>query len=191
MPIDHTTATIYGVCNGVNTVTTLRFMEDVTTLAEKQALAVNVRDNWLPHFKTGCAAAMVFQSIVIQLMNNANDSPYVLPINVVGGGSTLSTQQVAICWRLETGVAGRNGKGRLYVPGIHTGAMNAGIIASATQTSLNAALVTVRGIWCAGGSSPFHLAVLSRVDNVKRAVVDIQYNQLFSTLRSRRLGTGI
>lgn len=190
MPV-HTLATILGVCSGVNTMTSLRFMEDVPNLAAKQTLANAIRDRFMPEFKTGCASAMNWTSIVISRAGDASDSPYPLAVNIVGGGSTLGPHQVAIQWNLFTGVAGRRGKGKLYVPGIQTGAMGLGKIASATRVSLDAVMVTMNARWAAGGSESWHLGVLSRVDDLLRAVVTISYNEIFATLRSRRLGVGI
>lgn len=190
MPV-HTVASIYGLCSGVNTITTLRFMEDATTLANKQALAIAIRDRFLPQFKTPCAAAMNWTTIVISMQGNPSDSPYQLAINVVGGGSNLAPHQVAVQWNLNTGVAGRRGRGRLFVPGIHTGAIGAGKIASATKLSMDADMTTINSRWTQGGSEAYHLGVLSRVDNALRIVVQVGYSEIFATLHSRRLGVGI
>lgn len=187
----HTVGTINGVLAGVNTITKLRFMEVVNTVQERQALAVAIRDRWLADWKTGCAAAMNWQSIVITRHGDENDSPYQLAINVVGGGSTLGVFQACIQYNLQTGQAGRRGRGKLYLPGIQTGAMSGGKLASATKVSIDAMLPTLRGRWLAGGSEAYHLGVFSRLNNAMYAVVDISYNEVFACLRSRKLGVGI
>lgn len=187
----HTRVTISGVCSGVNTVTTLRFMESANTTAEKSALAIAVRDRWLAQWKNGMAAAMNFIGIEVRVIGQSSDVPYNLPINVVGGGSALAPQQLAIQYNLYSGQAGRSGRGRLFAPGLHTGAFSGGKLSTAVTNSLEVDLATLKGRWMAGGTEAYHLGIASRKNTAMYACVEMTYNQIVSTLRTRRLGVGI
>lgn len=186
----HTKVVITGVCVGVTTITTLRFTQLANTPALKQSLAVEIRDQFLPTVKTPCAANMKFIVIVVSVAEDPNDSPHQISTNVVGSG-TLGPQQVAMQINLLTGTAGRRGRGRIYIPGIFTTAINEGNFSSSIQTVYNASMVTLATRYTGAASSGWNMGVLSRVDNVIRPVVQFNYNLVPATLRSRKLGVGV
>jgi hypothetical protein len=183
-------AVIYGTVHGVNTITTLSIVEDAETSAEKQALAIDIRDVFLPDFKIGCASGMQFTSIVIQRRDTPSYSPYVLPIAVVGSGNAGPTQ-VCILWKLDSGTQGKRGKGRLYVPGIANTVFTSNLMDGSRVTSLNAAMVRMNAKYAVGGTGPWHLGIYSRANNSQVGVTQFSFSQLASCLRSRRLGVGI
>jgi hypothetical protein len=186
----HTKAVVTGVCVGVTTMTTLRWTQIANTQALKSALAVEIRDQFLPLVKSPCAANMKFIAIVISVVGDPNDSPHNISTNVVGSG-TLGPQQVALQINFLTGTAGRRGRGKIYVPGIFTTAISEGNFSTSQQTVLNSSMVTLKNRYAVGGSTAWTLGVYSRADDVIRPVVDFTYNLVPSTLRSRKLGVGV
>jgi len=187
----HTIARLYSTFLGVNAINSLHFGQNYNTLAEKQALAIAIRDRFLPGFKTGTSSSLNFFAIEIANVSEANDTPYTLATNVVGGMSGTLPLQCAIMWKLSTGQAGRRGRGRLFVPCIGSPANSGGQIASATALSLNAEMTTANQRWAVGGSEVSPICVYSRKDDTCYPVVQFSFNLTISTLRSRRLGTGI
>lgn len=193
MPVNHAVAILQGACNGVNMITTLRFMGTYASLAEKQAQALAVRDSFLNGFKVASTSAMIWTAITCRNFGDENDAPYILPILVAGqGGSTSAPQQLAILIHLQTGQAGRNGRGRLFIPGLSTSVFANGILGGAAASQMPVVIGNWNSRWGGGGGDGLNqMAVYSRVNNAIYAVTSFSYNTTISTLRSRRLGTGI
>jgi hypothetical protein len=183
-------AVINGICVGITTVTTVRWANTAVSLADKQALANEIRDFFIPNFMIGCSASMNFVSIFITDDDNTGDSPYVLPINKVGSG-TQGPTQVAVQLNLLSGVAGRRGRGRLFVPGIRDVSFPGSQLSSSLLLTGQNQINILKGRYCGNASTPWFLGVHSRKDNLTRPVVDITLNNLPSALRSRKVNVGI
>lgn len=58
------------------------------------------------------------------------------PLSEAGSGTSTCPNQVAVCVTLETGLAGRRNRGRVYLPATHPGTLVAGQLGSATVTAV-------------------------------------------------------
>lgn len=155
----------------------------------------NILSDWLLFIRQLQNNNFQWTQISVQLgVSEVNPGvPLVFDIsNQLGGLSGKPAPSfVAGILSLRTGFAGRSGRGRIYLPGIHDDSIaNGQLEAGALQAFVNNCN-TLKLRWCSGGSKPVRLVVWSRNrDDGPREVVNILPRQVFGIQRRRNIGVG-
>lgn len=132
------TGTHYGSITCQNVVT---FKNQDGTLTEAQA-AAELRDNWCTLLAAGQTTQFGWRNISVKNVDNAL-SPYNLPVVVNGVDASDASSAVPVItqkFRIHTPVAGRAGRGRIYLPGYRQAYWNQGILTATGITNMTVRL---------------------------------------------------
>lgn len=119
----------------------------------------------------------------IDVNGNHTGAANTTPATGTGGAATgilPMAVQGLVQWRTGTYINNREVRGRTFIPGLTTGALSSGALASASQTTINSAASTLIG------NATAHISVWDRTHSGVATVVSGAAWSQFAVLRSRR-----
>jgi hypothetical protein len=171
------------------------FLEQVDGLPDDpMACAVEVRDHWCVLWKgLFSISEFLWTNIRVHRAQEPGVSPTNLPVNIVGGGLSLSNgvSFATYCIKKTTNTAGRKGRGRLYMGRLSPSNLGAnGILTTAALSALNGIAATVFARYGITGNGPYRLIVYSDADPVAKQVTSLQFDVVPRVQRRRNFGVG-
>src|ERR1051325_8123007 len=90
--------------------------------AQMQVLALEMNDSWIQKVRGVITQDVTFTNVNVRLLGS-QFAPFDQTYNISGSGSARNTQLPFACYiiRLRTALIGRNGHGRVYIPGVLNG----------------------------------------------------------------------
>lgn len=141
--------TVVGVIAGQTTNNVMHFRSVDTTPDMIAALGPLVRDWFVDNpMRLNCDGHMSWSKVHVNPLESS-----VLPYDIsfsmvgVGGPSTNFLPFVTAVFQLQTGVAGRRGRGRIYAPGFGQGQFNNGLWDDSAMVRLNAVAAALQAFW--------------------------------------------
>lgn len=97
---------------------------------DEAQLAAHIRDNWITHYKVMMVNDVQFFNVNVRSVGQGQNLSFDLPV-AVNGQQTPEPQRAPFAsWviLLNTGLAGRKFRGRIYAPGMRQGDFQLGVI---------------------------------------------------------------
>lgn len=187
--------TISGLMFGQMHQNVLHFQQVEGGGTDPQFQAFRIRDVWLPQIRTLHTASLNYNSIVIQNLDLPANAPTTVPINIVGSIAASSDMLpfAAMVVLLQTGRAGRRGRGRFYVGSLPTVAFTNGLLTAARISGFE----TMRGVLEPAFVGPGATAGMKLVVHGKgpgaeiNPVVRMAARAVVGVQRRRNIGIGI
>ena len=160
------------------------------------AVCIEIRDNWLQQIKTNQSNIIHWLDVACQTLGSAA-SPTHLAIDVQGADSVAANQSLSfVCWKLQinTGVAGRSGRGRIYVSGLRNTHFTSGAVGSTGLTALATPVANLNARYKSGGSGPLVIGVMPRGSTVSadfKSCTSLTIASIAGVQRRRNIGVGI
>lgn len=160
------------------------------------AVATELRDNWCTLLAAGQTTQFGWRNITVDRVGSGL-APYNLPIAVNGlDGSDASAAVPVITqkFRIHTGVAGRKGRGRIYLPGYRQAYWVQGQLTATGITNMTIRLNAITARYVGGArTSQLGLGICKR-GNDSTAYIPADFLSLSLTpgvQRRRNVGVGI
>lgn len=154
-----------------------------------------VDTHWVTNVLPCSSASLNYTNIEVRTVAIATPpSPFNKSINRVGAVTQTApdTPLLSMLIRLQTAIAGRHGRGRVYLAGAPGGAMTAGNWSATTITARNINLAAILAALGSGGTQPIILHVCPRGDeSAGVAVTALTLRTSVSVQRRRNYGVGI
>lgn len=151
--------------------------------------------NWIGPLKTQQDDNGIYTSIGVRNIDDMTSSPYVRTIAIQGGADHGDQQVPYMCMvlKLRTAIAGRRGRGRVYVAGLATAHTANGVLSSGGLALWEnpLCLPAIRNAYLAGGSSDLGLVVYHRDTRDHSFVTEILPRSVPGVQRRRNIGVGI
>lgn len=157
--------------------------EDATTAAAAVSATGAFWNTVKALINTSVSYATLAQVDFISVTGSHTGAANTTPATGTGGAATSLLPvacQGLVQWRTGAYINNREVRGRTFIPGLTTGALNAGALASAAQTTINSAASTLIG------NATVHLEVWDRTHSGQAQVVSGAAWSQFAVLRSRR-----
>ena len=159
-----------------------------------QALALDVIANWINLVKQRVSGDLVWNQVQVRLLS----SQFATHNETISIGGTAGTSNQlwgvhAFILRIRAATIGRSSRGRVYIPGVLPGQMQAGFWQASTVQAWFNITNAVMEAYGPGGTSPFRLGIAPKVNstaNFKEAV-SLQLGPLPGVQRRRQVGIGI
>lgn len=196
MPIVRVTFT--GICWGaINVQNVCAFSAKIDVFPSNDLIAAELRDNWCTLLAAGQTNQFGWRNISVYTVGS-NLAPYNLPIVVNGQDGVApsdGTQVICQKFRIHTGVAGRTGRGRIYLPGYRASLWSLGQLNSTGITNMTFRLNAIKARYVGIVPSPkdLLLGVLPRADDPSgfKFSTDLSLSLTPGIQRRRNLGIGI
>jgi hypothetical protein len=157
-------------------------------------VATEVRDNWCQLWKNLFSSnEFLWTNIRVARVQEPGVSPTNLPVNIPGGGLSLSAGVTfaTYCIRKTTNTAGRKGRGRLYMGRLSSSNLSTnGVITATALASLNTMAANVFNRYGITGNGPYRLVVYSDADPVPKQVTSLLFDNVPRVQRRRNIGVG-
>ncbi|HMC74514.1 MAG TPA: hypothetical protein VKG87_09435 [Terriglobales bacterium] len=171
-------ATVKGHLWGQDCVNVVHFVKSDAVQADMLTLANSVRDRFVGGAVGLVSSNFNWYRIIITHLSSNPWVPVEIPLNQNGSffGSKFIFAPYCVVFMLKTAIAGRRGRGRIYISGTYTNDSDSGLFTSA-QVIRNANTASTWKQWYVtnGGQSGFAMAVCDRhsSDGDPRIVTDI------------------
>jgi len=150
--------------------------------------------NWINVVRVHVGTQTQFSTLEVRrILTPTPPAPTTFPIGITGGGSATNLPLVC-CEKLQftTGVAGRQGRGRYFIPNVSTGAFDGTDRMTTSEiTKINATALTLANRWKSGGSGPLTLTIAHKNGSPPTPVTDIRGMTTIGVQRRRNVGVGI
>jgi hypothetical protein len=179
----------------INCQNVLAFDTTLGYLTNEQ-VAWELRDNWCTILAAGQTNQFGWRNISVKELGSAA-APFNLPIVVNGqDGVDPGTGTQVICqkFRIHTGVAGRTGRGRIYLPGYRANLVSYGQLNSTGIENMTIRLNAIKARYVLpAASGPLLLGVCKRGDISSNFMpaTDLSLSLVPGVQRRRTLGLGI
>lgn len=159
-------AIVMGSFMGQSAWTVLHFDAPDYVTTDLNALAIDIRDNYCQFVKPRMTAEFSFINIQTQPVFGSPDAAFNLTVAIVGtaGGSATTLPSTCCVLRLFTGLAGKHGRGRIYLPCLGPACLSFGLITPACITAYQTTADQILARYGPTGPSAFTLQVLNRSD---------------------------
>jgi hypothetical protein len=172
----------------------LHFHKADAVTADAAALANDIKDNWCVIWKPGVGNNFIFQNIHVKQLGSI-DPPYDLAVAIPGTGSAEGGTLAFVCMniRLQTGIAGKHGRGRIYHAGLNPGHLSFGIIAPTFVSYYMTNIITpLFNRYGPTGPSEFTIGVRGRASGAEfHPATSMTLDTIPRVQRRRNLGVGI
>ena len=161
-----------------------------------QALGTIFVNEWLSQIRPFQHAGAVWFDVAVRQVSPVGPAEQHVTISLAGTGGSKSAFDVPFCARVlqfRTTVAGRHGRGRLFIPGTSASAWDSGIIKPVSITA-GAPLITQLKIRFIGPDAPstLNLVLARRSDPSQTLLVnDILQRTVLGHMASRGIGRGM
>lgn len=179
--------------NTVENVVHFNNRDAITTLT---AAADDVDTNWLANIRRFQHTQFQWTNIEVRDVTSAGPpAPFNKPINEFGLGAGAGSNDnpiLAYCLKLSTAVAGRHGRGRVFIAAVPQAGTNIGLFAAVHVASLATYITNIKNRYVGTGTSNLQLVVCPRAapgDIIP--VTDIAIRTVVSVQRRRNYGVGI
>jgi len=188
--------TFTGIYNNSVTCQNVVAFDQPDSVLTDQQVANELRDNWLTIIAAGQVNTFAWRNISVTRLGS-NTSPLNLAINVQGvdGVDNLGgTQITCVKWRIHTGLAGKRGRGRIYLPAFRSVYWSAGQLTATGITNITPRITAIKARYVGSGSSgPIKLGIQGRDLQAGGFIAadDISLSLTPGVQRRRNLGVGI
>jgi len=189
--------TTSAVCFGQVMQNVLHF-KDPVGLPPPRTVAASIRDIWLTQMKKHQGSSLRWTSILVQQIDVPGALGFNLPIALDGesGSGTINLHPFACALlKLQTGVGGRHGRGRIYVPFPALDNYEFGNLTVERRAFWEAQFLTqVRAAYIAPASAGFFLGIMPRGGTSSadfKLVETINIRNTAAVQRRRGMGIGI
>ena len=151
--------------------------------------------SWINRWKVLVGAAFVFTQTAVQNLNDLTLAPTVTPLSIPGTGSDNfhTPSPIALVIKISTGVGGRHGRGRIYVPGMASGGITNGIYDAGFLGSVAPTMTGLRNDFVTGGTF-LTIGVGARTGGVVTVVhsaTQLDFRPIPGIQRRRNIAVGI
>jgi hypothetical protein len=186
--------TISGLQQGQTMQNVLHFKKDASSTADLNALAVDIRDNWIQYVKTIQSGSMTYVNIKVARVNNS-DVPVNLTISIPGAnsGNDQWLTFYSHVMQFHTAHAGRTGRGRIYHFGLANNLHDKGLLWSGVLALWAPIITNIMNRYGPSGSSDFQLYVAPHGTDETAGfpVTSITMNPVVRMQRRRNIGVGV
>jgi hypothetical protein len=158
---------------------------------------VQIRDvliaQWLFHVRDIQNVNFVWRDMTVQKVDGTPDTPTVFPLSDQQGAltGTAAHPSLAALFSVRTAFAGRKGRGRFYVPGVHQESVLNGRVHPNAVIAYNTVANDLVARFGASGSQAIKLVVCPRIDPTDiHTCVTILARSVFGIQRRRNIGVG-
>jgi hypothetical protein len=161
------------------------------------AVASDIEANWIGNLRSAVDNRGKWINIGVRNLDDLNVAPYnkavsITPINDHGD---QQVPYMACIIRIRTGVAGKAGRGRVYVPGLATAHTQNGVISTGGFQQWDepgGVLHYVKLAYLASSTvSPLQIGVYHLADHSFTGATDLTLNPVPGVQRRRNIGVGI
>lgn len=187
-------ATIRGAIFGQTHINVVHFQKDSFVTADKLVLAGDIASNFLVYLKPVVPFELVWNNIHVQVVDIPSEAHIDNPISIAGTSSSTDGVPPFVVFniRLHTAIAGKRGRGRLYLSSPNHGHIVAGVFTPALLGAMNTVCTNILTRYGPGGSSSFILGVCPRNDATAfKSVVTMECDSVPRVQRRRNIGVGI
>lgn len=160
-----------------------------------QQICLEIRDNWIAIVKNLAAASCVWTNIRSERIDQVvNPAAANLAVNIAGTGNS-NTPHVCLAFiiRLQTAIAGRHGRGRIYFGAPRPDWIGSSLVLAAGITFINGTTIpALMARYGPTGNSGLTLGVHRKDD--RQSLIQISGMSLATTLgiqRRRNIGVGV
>lgn len=171
-------------------------IDDNATATTEAAISTAILSHWLPNILPFQHTSAVWQRIEVRRVSPVGPAPHVQTIILPGTGTGVNDADNSMVGRMlqfKTTVAGKHGRGRLYIPGTSISAFQQGIVKAASLAAGAPLVGELRAQWCDPGPLTGFSLVISQKANpgATLKVSDIVQAVTARALRRRQIGVGI
>lgn len=161
-----------------------------------QTVAETIRDQWLNLIRPFQHTGAKWIDIEVRDVSNIGNVPFHLAVNLLGTGSTVNVADGPVMCRVlkfQTALAGRKGRGRMYIPGTSNQAWENGVLNAASLNAGNNFIAQLKSGWVGdNASSGFNLVICPRsAPSQFKEVIDIIQRPVAGYQRRRNVGVGV
>lgn len=163
--------------------------------AQLDTLAQHLRDNWVFRVKAQQNVGFAYQSITCQELTSSPAPPYLL--SILGNTGALAGAgyhpSIAMIFTFRTLSAARNGRGRIYIGGIHGESILNGQFHPSVAAAFAIVASQLTAIYGSGGSSDFKLVIGPRTSHLSadfKPVTQIIARPICGIQRRRNINVG-
>ena len=157
-------------------------------------LALEIQNQWCTILRDGFPnGQFVWSNINVRDLDQPNLAPTNLPTNIQGLGSTNTSilPFVTTVIRFQTAVAGRKGRGRMYVSTPNSGNIVGGFMSNPTIAFWNQKVQQLSARYLNGGTSNYRLVIKGKAAGSPDIPVTlIAVDTLYRVQRRRNIGVG-
>lgn len=171
----------------------VHFQKDGAVTADASALANEIKNGWCQLWKPGVGNNFIFQNIHVKQLGSL-DPAYDLAVVIPGTGSAEAGTLPFVCLniRLQTGITGKQGRGRIYHAGLNPGHTSFGVISPGIVTFFQNICNSIMALHGPGGSSSFQFVVRGRSGSATaHFVTSMTVDTIPRIQRRRNIGVGI
>jgi len=165
-------------------------------------IATEVYDHFLGHtsltgYQHMVSSFVTFFQIKVEQVTTSPPQAYTLAINRSGGvsGSTEANPVTCLVMQMRAGVAGRHGRGRLYIPGTNPAFLSNGLLSSGGNDYVTQCMPAIAARYTTFGSShgPLDLVIHKKGGGASDylLVEQLQISTKPGCQRRRAVGVGI
>ncbi len=158
--------------------------------------ADDIQTNWVNRVRVQIDDDGKFTAITVRNMDNLTVAPFTKAISILGGADHGNQQvpYLSMVLQIYTGVAGKHGRGRIYLPGVSWAHTQNGTFTAQAFTDWNSAtcLNAVRAAYLSpSGTSNLVLGVRNRSDGTFLSATELLIRTVPGVQRRRNIGVGI
>lgn len=171
-------------------------IDDNATGATQAAISTAILGHWLPSILPFQHTSAIWQRIEVRAVSPVGPAPNVQTIILPGTGPSVNDSDNSMVCRLlqfRTTVAGKHGRGRLYIPGTSFQAFSQGQVKAASITAGAPLVGELKAQWTGGAPITGFSLVISQkaAPGSTLKVSDIIQAVTARALRRRQIGVGI
>jgi hypothetical protein len=188
-------ATLTGIRWGKVTMQNVLHFEDVSSTMTDEQVMIELRDNWCTLWRPIQSNTFGWRNISV-FRTGSSITPSNFPVVVNGtdgvdniGGQNVTTLKV----RINTFFAGKQGRGRFYLPGVRDQYLEFGEYIAAAMTTFNTVVQLVKTRYqSVGGVGPLQLGVRGRGSNAEfHPMSNLTIGSVPGIQRRRNVGVGL
>lgn len=171
-------------------------LDDTAFIGLEPQIADKVESDWLFFIRQFQHSSAQWVSIEVRKVSPAGVVPFKKIVSLLGTGPAESDADNSMLCRMlafRTGVAGRHGRGFLFIPGTSFQAWSKGLIKAASLAAGAPIVEAMKERWVFPGPSTGLGLVISRksAPGIVANVTDILQDPTVRSIRRRRIGVGI
>jgi len=160
---------------------------------QMSALADEVVAGWVAHVRPVQAEDVKYVDIGVRLLESQFPTFHKV-VNLPGTAGGQNTDIPFLCsvWRLQGDVAGKRGRGRVYIAGMHQNNSEFGLLRSDILIGYQNRQASIMGVFGPGGTSSFRLVICpSKPPFQTTDVIAMNVAPHWGSQRRRNIGRGM
>lgn len=186
--------TIIGTYMGQTHENVLHFRKDAATSSDLQNLATEIEVGWLQKIKEFTPSEMLWHTIRVRNIGNNLDPAINHTIVIQGISSSASQMPSFVCMllKIQTDVAGKTGRGRIYLSSPAPGHIVNGRFGNNLIDFVNVRLGQLKGLYIIPATTGWELGVCKRGDpSAFKHAIDLKLDTIPRCQRRRNIGVGV